>query len=234
MSISRSSVLETLTRKGFKCSNIQEYKTLDTVLQLECPQGHKICADFRTARDDRFYCPICEGKNSLGTLLFGKEPPKKNGRRIVAIDNATKHAGVAVFDNGKLVHYELKEFEGELIDRLLLNRNYIRDVVIKTWQADLIVLEDIQLQKNVAVFKTLSMLRGSSMVAIRECGINCEVVPSTVWRSHFMIKGDRIEEKGQAIDKVMNMYGIKVVDDIAEAILLGKYAADATKVTKLF
>jgi len=49
-----------------------------------------------------------------------------------------------------------------------------------------------------------------------------------------MIKGDRIAEKAQAIDKVMDMYGVKVVDDIAEAILLGKYSADAAKVTKLF
>ena len=72
------------------------------------------------------------------------------------------------------------------------------------------------------------------MVAIRECGINCEVVPSATWRSHFMIKGDRIAEKSQAINKVMSMYGVKVVDDIAEAILLGKYATDAAKVTKLF
>lgn len=234
MSIARSAVLETLSQKGFKCSNIQEYKTLDTVLQLECKEGHKVCADFRTARDSRFYCPICEGSKSLGTLIFGKEPPSKSGRRIVAIDNATKHAGVAVFDNGKLVHYVLQEFEGELVDRLLANRNFIRDVVINRWGADLIVLEDVQLQKNVGVFKTLSMLRGSSMVAIRECNIPCEVVPSTVWRSHFMIKGDRIAEKAQAIDKVMSMYGFKVVDDIAEAILLGKYAADAAKVTKLF
>ena len=234
MSISRQSVLETLAEKGFKCTNIQEYKTLDTVLQLECKDGHKICADFRTARDNRFYCPICEGKNSLGTLIFQKEPPTKTGKRIVAIDNATKNAGVAVFDNGKLVHYMLQEFSGELIDRLLANRNFIRDVVINKWHADLIVLEDIQLQKNVQIFKTLSMLRGSTMVAIRECGIGCEVVPSTTWRAHFMIKGDRIAEKAQAIDKVMSMYGVKVVDDIADAILLGKYAADASKITKLF
>ena len=234
MSIAKSTVLETLAQKGFKCSNIQEYKTLDSILQLECSSGHKICADYRTARDNRFYCPICEGAKSLGTLIFDKEPPQKSGKRIVAIDNATKHAGVAVFDNGKLVHYMLKEFEGELIDRLLANRNFIRDVVINKWKADLIVLEDIQLQKNISVFKTLSMLRGSSMVAIRECNIACEVVPSTTWRSHFMIKGDRIAEKAQAIDKVMTMYGVKVVDDIAEAILLGKYSADAAKITKLF
>lgn len=234
MSISRKSVLEILSQKGFKCLNIEDYKTLDTPLILECGVGHQINTNFKTARDDRFFCPICEGKNSLGNLIINKEPPQKNGMRIIAVDNATKHAGVAVFDSGKLVHYELKEFEGELIDRLLANRNYIKDILIKKWKADLIVLEDIQLQKNVSIFKILSMLRGSSMVAIRECGIRCEVVSSNIWRSHFMIKGDRIAEKAQAIDKVADMYGIKVVDDIAEAILLGKYAADVFKNNKLF
>jgi hypothetical protein len=30
----------------------------------------------------------------------------------------------------------------------------------------------------------------------------------------------------------MNMYGVVVADDVAEAILLGKYAVDAINITK--
>lgn len=237
MAISRASVLETLTQKGFQCSNIEDYKTLDSELHLKCAEGHDICVNFRTARDDRFKCPHCEGKASLGTLMFGKEPPKKNGKRIVAIDNATKNAGIAVFDNGKLVHQELKTFEGETIERLLKNRKFLIDVVIKQWQPDLVVLEDIQLQKNVQLFKVLSMLSGNAQTALKEYDIPCELVGSTVWRSHYMINGKRIADKAQAIDLVMDMYGIAVPDDVAEAILLGKYAVhevNKTKPIKLF
>lgn len=232
MSISRASVLETLQAKGFRCSNIQEYKTLDTVLKLECDKGHKIDATFRTARDDRFKCPICEGKSSLGTLFFGEEPPAKSGKRIVALDNATKHVGVAIFDNGKLVFQCLKQFSGETVDRMLFNREFIEDTVIAKWKPDLIVIEDIQSQKNIQIFKTLAMLLGSTLVSVRAHNIPYELVGSSKWRAHFMISGERISEKVQAIDRVMQMYGIVVSDDIAEAILLGKYAVDAINTTK--
>lgn len=232
MGIAKTAVIEVLKQKNFTCDNIQDYKTLDTVLNLRCCAGHSISVNFRTARDSRFKCPYCEGNKSIGTLIFSDEPPSKNGKRIVALDNATKHVGVAVFDNGKLTHYQLVELEGETIDRMLQNRRFIEDTIIKKWMPDLVVLEDIQSQKNIQVFKYLAMLLGSTMVSLKEFNIPCETVGSTKWRAHFMISGDRIAEKLKAIDKVADMYNIIVVDDIAEAILIGKYAVDAINVTK--
>lgn len=45
-----------------------------------------------------------------------------------------------------------------------------------------------------------------------------------------MINGKtRIQQKMQAIKKVKEMYNLDVNDDVAEAILLGKYAADCLK-----
>jgi Holliday junction resolvasome RuvABC endonuclease subunit len=237
MAISRAVVLETLTRKGFSCSNLSDYKTLDSELCITCSQGHKFASNFRNIRDDRFKCLACEGKNSLGALMFGKEPPAKNGKRIVAIDNATQNAGVAVFDNGKLVHQELRTFEGETVDRMIQNRHFIMDVVAKQWHADLVIIEDIQMQNNVKLFKVLAMLSGNTQTALKEAEIPYELVLSTVWRSHYMINGKRVADKAQAIDKVANMYGIIVADDVAEAILLGKYAVDTIsdkKPIKLF
>ena len=53
-----------------------------------------------------------------------------------------------------------------------------------------------------------------------------------------MINGKtRVQQKVQAIEKVKKMYGIDVNDDVAEAILLGKYAVDClnkNEVKKLF
>ena len=46
-----------------------------------------------------------------------------------------------------------------------------------------------------------------------------------------------LQEKAQAIEKIKQMYNIDVNDDVAEAILLGKYAVDAVRkvaVKKLF
>ena len=232
MAIAKSVVLETLAKKQFVCTNIAEYKTLDTPLNIVCEKGHKITVPFRTIRDERFTCYECAGRQSLGIINFGKNPPPKSGKRIVSIDNATKHMGVAVFDNGKLVHKELVEFVGERVERLIMNKNYIKNTIINMWKPDLVVLEDIQLQDNVTVFKFLSMLLGSTEIILQENGIKYETVLSAKWRSHFMIKGTRVQEKAQAIDKVMQMYGIIETDDVAEAILIGKYAVDAISVTK--
>lgn len=237
MAIAKSVVLETLTKKNLTCTNINDYKTLDSPLTIICGKGHTMTIPFRTIRDDRFQCYECAGKSSLGILSFGKVPPPKSGKRIVSIDNATKHMGVAVFDNGKLVHKELVVFAGERVERLIMNKNFIRDTIIQSWKPDLVVLEDIQLQDNVGVFKFLSMLLGSTEVVLQENDIRYETVLSAKWRSHFMIKGTRVQEKAQAIDKVMQMYGIVETDDVAEAILIGKYAVDtinSTKPIKLF
>lgn len=237
MAISKQAVLATLAEKGFSCNNINDYKTLDTELQLTCSKGHNINTTLRVARDSRFKCPICDGKNSLGSLLISENIPAKNGKRIVAIDNATAHAGVSVFDNGQLVYYKLVEFTGDTAQRLVANNKFIKDVVIDKWKPDLIVLEDIQYQQHIQTFKTLAMLLGSTIVAIGAAGIKYETVFSSAWRSHFMISGKRIEEKNKAIQKVFTMYGISVNDDVAEAILLGKYAVDildAKKPIKLF
>ena len=82
------------------------------------------------------------------------------------------------------------------------------------------------------VFKALAMLLGSTVTLLKECGIPYELVGSTKWRSHFMISGERVSDKAQAIDLVMQMYGIVVTDDVAEAILIGKYSVDAVNTTK--
>lgn len=53
-----------------------------------------------------------------------------------------------------------------------------------------------------------------------------------------MMKGKtRITQKQQAIALVKEMYGVDVNDDVAEAILLGKYSVDCLsrdQVKKLF
>lgn len=228
---SRTEVAEILASKGFTTTNVEDYKNLDTILHLVCANGHQIDASLKSFRNPNFKCPYCEGAASISAAVSSVAPPTKKDYRIVAIDNASNNAGVSVFDNGQLTFYHLYHFEGETIDRLVQNRNLLEDTIVKQWQPDMVVLEDIQYQNNnILTFKTLAMLLGNSLVVMRIHNIRTETVLSKVWRSHFMINGKtRIQEKKQAIDMVNNMYNITVSDDIAEAILLGKYAVDAIR-----
>lgn len=234
---SRNEVIDILGSKGFTTTNIEEYKNLDTVLHLKCSNGHELDASLKTVRNPNFKCPLCEGHSSIGSAVSSIAPPIKSGYRIVAIDNASNNAGISVFDDGKLVFYKLYHFDGETIDRLCDNRTLLEDIAIN-WTPDLVVLEDIQYQNNIMTFKTLAMLLGNSLVCMRLHNVRTETVLSKVWRSHFIINGKtRLQEKKQAIDKVQEMYNLTVNDDVAEAILLGKYAVDAIRkvaVKKLF
>lgn len=223
-----------LESKGLTCLNIEEYKNLDSTLLFKCKNNHSIEASMRTIRNAHFKCPECEGKLSISDSVSNIAIPNKTGYRIVAIDNATENAGLSIFDNEKLVYYHLYKYEGDTIKRMVLNRKFLEDVIITQWQPDLIVFEDIQYQNNILTFKTLAMLLGSSLISCAAKHIKTETVMSKVWRSHFMINGKtRIEQKKQAIDKIQTMYNIAVNDDIAEAILLGKYAVDKLKIQEV-
>jgi RNase H-fold protein (predicted Holliday junction resolvase) len=52
--------------------------------------------------------------------------PQKTGYRVIGFDNASHNMGVAIFDNGKLVYYNLLTFnQGTATQRL----NKIRDTL---------------------------------------------------------------------------------------------------------
>lgn len=229
MKLKTEEITQILEEKGFICTNIEDYKNLDTILHLQCKNGHQIDASIKTVRNVNFTCPYCTGQNSKSDKINNIKPPEKSGYRIAAIDNATSNIGVSIFDSGKLVYYNLIHIEGDTVSRLVKNRQWLENIVINEWQPDLIVLEDIQYQNNIQTFKTLAMLLGNAVVSSKINNIKYETVLSKVWRSHFLINGkNRIQQKIQAIEQVKKMYGIEVIDDIAEAILLGKYAADMT------
>lgn len=131
MRLSEQEIKDILDSKGLTCSNINEYKNMDTILHIQCKQGHNIDASIRTIRNVNFKCPICDGNKSVSEKVNGIAPPNKTGYRIISVDNATENMGMAVFDNGKLVFYHLFHFEGDLVTRLLKNRNVIQDIFIK-------------------------------------------------------------------------------------------------------
>lgn len=239
MRLTDQKIKDILASKGFTCSNINDYTNLDSVLHLKCKNGHNIDASIRTVRNANFKCSICDGQNSISNHVAIVNVPQKQGQRVVAIDNATEKVGVSVFDNGKLVYWHLYTYTGETIDRLVKNNKFLKETIIENWKPDIIVFEDIQYQNNnILTFKTLAMLLGISIVTTHAANIKYETVFSKVWRSHFMINGKtRVQQKLQAIEKVKKMYGIDVNDDVAEAILLGKYAVDClnkNEVKKLF
>ena len=102
--------------------------------------------------------------------------------------------------------------------------------LVLTYKPDKIVYEDIQLQQgavnNVETFKTLAEVFGIIYEYATEAGIPNEAILSGTWRKGLGIVGYKREQyKPNAQKWVLDNCGIRVVEDEADAICIGAYAA---------
>lgn len=223
--------------KGYKVIDTSHYENLDSDIIIECNKGHRIVTNLKSFRHPSFECPYCAAKEFKMEKPHGV--PLKHGYRIIAFDQATENMGMSMYEDGKLIYYDLFRFnDGLLINRLVKIQELLEKVVIPVWQPDFLIFEDIQQQgPNIVTYKILSMLLGICEVTAKKFNIEYDVVPSSVWRSTVGIVGrgtSRVQQKQFAIDKVKQLLGVIVTDDVAEAILIGKYATTKKKNVKLF
>ena len=131
-----------------------------------------------------------------------------------------------MFDDGKLVYFDCIQFSGEL-DKRYADIMVFMDNVIKSWEPDLVIIEDIQLQQGTTggynAFKVLGGLLGIMKAVIAKNKVPHKEVLNKVWQAKFIIGGkDRVTQKRNVVKKVKELFDIDVSDDIADAILIGK------------
>ena len=151
---------------------------------------------------------------------------------ILALDQASRTSGWAVYEDGKLIKYGKFTYEDtDFGERLYKIRNKIQEL-IDTYLPNEIIFEDIQLQStignNVETFKKLAEVFGIVYELATELGVSNRAVISTVWKSKLGLlhgKGqDRAAQKREAQVWVQNTYGIKPTQDEVDAICIGAYA----------
>lgn len=206
-----------------------EYKNLNTILEFECDEHHKVFAPWSKLRTRR-ECPIC-AKNDFKLPNF-ETIPKKNAFRVLGLDQATKVSGFSIYDNKKLVKYGIfRAPEG--VDEIA------RDHVIKEWlisiikafDIDYVGIEGIQYEDHygVTTFQTLARLQGILMETVYDLGIPYKICPTNTWRAHCGVKGrSRSDKKASMISLTKQWYDVTVSDDCADAIGIGRYTADTS------
>lgn len=216
-------------------SDYEDYKSITSPIVVKCAAGHEIHTNIKTIRTDGFVCNACVGEASKAKNISTELVPRKIGYRIIGFDNASHNMGIGIFDDGKLVYYTLKQFsEGSTLQRLSKIRDFLEKEVMPFWQPDFIQFEGVQHQNSYATYDVLMKLHGIFEMACFRFGIKYESTRSSVWRSHHGInKKNRALDKKAAIDKVKEMFGIDVGDDVAEAILIAKYRSDQINRTKM-
>ena len=206
----------------------EEYTNLDTEMIFECSEGHRVFAPWKKLRTKR-ECPVCK-KNTLmkvDTIL----PKPKGAKRVLALDQASKVTGFAIFDNGKLVKYgSFSTQASDDIERFAIIKEWLVSM-INNWHPDHIGIEGIQFQEEgsgqkmgVTVFQTLARLQGILMLTCHEAKIPYTVCPTNTWRHACGVKGRSRTDKKRSMQLLAKQwYDVTISDDEADAIGIGYY-----------
>lgn len=218
------------------------YKNQKDILEFRCPEKHTVFTSYEKFKRNK-HCPICD-KNPFKNVDF--TPVKKTGKRVLALDQATKTSGWAVFDDDRLVKYGVWTAKGDNSDeKISLTKSFVASM-IDNWKPDNVTIEDIQLQnmtfaKNnqaqmaVTVYKKLAALQGVLTNYFYENHYEYNIVSPATWRAFSGIKGkSRTEKKINAQLKIKELYDISVTNDEADAILIGRWSADFNKEPEMF
>lgn len=229
--ISLNDINDQLKENNWKLLSL-EYKNLTTVMEFECPEGHKVFSTWGKLRN-KFSCPVCE-KNSLKRA--GEQKLDRKDKKItLALDQATYTTGYSIYYDNELFKFGVFETkEEDFIKRCSTIKQWLISM-IEMYRPDLIALEGIQLQEKsdstrtmgVTVFQELAELLGALSLTCFEVGIRFKICPTNTWRSHCGVKGrSRADKKASMKQLVKKWYDISVTDDAADAIGIGKYASE--------
>lgn len=148
--------------------------------------------------------------------------------RLLALDQASKVTGWAIFEDGELKSYGKISLDDPNTDIRLVQLRQGIQTLVADYNIDEVIFEDIQQQNNVAnnvqTFKVLAEVYGVVSELLQEIQIPHSTVLAASWRSTLGIKGrTRAEQKKNAQLYVEQNYGIHVIQDIADAVCIGTH-----------
>lgn len=148
--------------------------------------------------------------------------------RILALDQASKCTGWAIFEDGELKSYGKISLDDPNTDIRLVQLRQGIQTLVADYNIDEVIFEDIQQQNNVAnnvqTFKVLAEVYGVVSELLQELQIPHSTVLAASWKSTLGIKGrTRAEQKKNAQLYVEQNYGIHVIQDIADAVCIGTH-----------
>lgn len=208
-----------------------EYNNLDTEMTFECPEGHRVFVPWKKLRTKR-ECPTCKAAAHNLVENEGEVLPKPKGiKRTIALDQASKVTGYAIYDGTKLVKYgAFATSAADDIQRFAMIKSWLLSM-IAAWRPDYIGIEGVQFQEEgggqkmgVTVFQTLARLQGILMLTCHEQKVPFEICPTNTWRHSCGVKGKTRTDKKRSMQLLVKQwYNISVSEDEADAIGIGHH-----------
>lgn len=145
---------------------------------------------------------------------------------LLSLDQSTKITAWAAFDGTDLVKWDAIVLPQSVpADQRNIEIAHQLDVVIQRYRPKMIVFEDVQKQANDQVVIKLARLQGLIIGLCDRYHAPYDIYLPSVWRKQLNFRQGkgvtRQECKEQAIEFVRNAYGLKVGEDICEAICIG-------------
>lgn len=216
----QQNLVNNLKDMGYTLLDPDSYKTLESVITVVCPNGHKIKGTRQDLSESKYECIDCIKEHELNiTDIKGY---------LLSLDAATYTTGFAIFNkagqllNTGIIEFNKKESYWNRIDKLLKEISKM----CKKNNISVIAIENIQLQQNADVYKKLAMLRGVLLYELefKQGYTVYSDIGAEEWRSFSNIKGLMRENKKEATRiKAKLIYGKDYKEDEADAIFLGRY-----------
>lgn len=113
--------------------------------------------------------------------------------------------------------------EGSIEERLKALREHIESLVVKH-KPDLIMLEDVYFGRNTQTYKTLCMYQAIVLLVAHDHQVEVRLITASQWKSSNEVRGrGRTEQKRAAQVVVQEHFGLKVVQDIVDSLLIAQH-----------
>lgn len=149
-------------------------------------------------------------------------------RRTMALDQASRTTGWAIYDNKNLVtsgHFSIPANK-TMQQRLISFVNHLSELIEK-YNVEKIYYEGIQYQNNIETYKKLAYIQAMIIYTTTIDNIPILELSPSHWRSIIKDKNgikfgrSRIEQKQKAQEFVKEFFDKEVTEDEADAICLG-------------
>ena len=149
-------------------------------------------------------------------------------RRTMALDQASRTTGWAIYDNKNLVtsgHFSIPANK-TMQQRLISFVNHLSELIEK-YNVEKIYYEGIQYQNNIETYKKLAYIQAMIIYTTTIDNIPILELSPSHWRSIIKDKNGikfgrfRIEQKQKAQEFVKEFFDKEVTEDEADAICLG-------------
>lgn len=155
--------------------------------------------------------------------------------RIAGIDASTMSTGVSIFEDGEYITHTLIDLhkEKDIMKRIPMMITKICRY-LKEQKPDKVLMEETMLSSNTDTLKKLAYLAGGVMFYCYAHNIEFELALPTVWRKTVGLQqSNKVKReilKLESIQAVKQEYGLNVMDDEADAILIGRSGFDLPKI----